>query len=130
MRSASTGMWRLLMLVATLSAGAIAVIGSVHAGGKHRRAEPLEPGPLSASEAGQAATLYAGKCAACHGPRLEGGVGPSLARLGSRYSVAKIARIAQNGKGRKKPVPMPAGLATSDEARLLARWLAGSPDAD
>jgi len=66
-------------------------------------------------------------CAACHGQRLEGGVGPSLVGIGSRIPPTKIERIAQRGKGKNKPVSMPPGLATPEEARLLARWLAAGP---
>lgn len=80
---------------------------------------------LSAADTQKASALYAATCAACHGPQRQGGIGPSLVDVGARYSQAKIEQIAQFGKGRKKPVPMPAGLATAEEAQLLARWLAG-----
>ena len=114
----------LLMAVLAFSAGAAwTAAGSVHARGKHRGDEGSASRPLSAAEAQQARALYARKCASCHGSRLEGGVGPSLAGVGSRYSAAKIARIAQNGKGKKNVISMPAGLATANEAHLLARWL-------
>jgi mono/diheme cytochrome c family protein len=97
---------------------------------RHRPAWPADgewSTPLSPEEINRASALYAQKCAACHGRQKQGGpVGPSLLGVGSRYSLAKIERIAQRGKGRKKAQPMPSGLVTAAEASLLARWLATS----
>lgn len=96
-------------------------------GKRHRQDAAITASPLSDTEAKQASALFAKTCAGCHGEKLEGGVGPSLLGVGSRYSLDKIERIAQYGKGRQKPVSMPSGLATADEATLLARWLATNP---
>jgi len=99
---------------------------SSHAKGKQGgRAAASES--LSRMEMQQAGAIYAKTCAGCHGARLEGVIGPSLVNAGSRYTPARIEEIAQRGKGSKKPVSMPAGLATAEEARLLARWLAVNP---
>jgi mono/diheme cytochrome c family protein len=88
--------------------------------------EPLQQASQATrSEHAAAETLYRDRCAACHGAAREGGAGPRLVDIGDRRSTAKIARIAQFGKGRNKPNPMPAGLTDADEARLLARWLSG-----
>ncbi|MBP29040.1 MAG: hypothetical protein CMH16_06940 [Methylobacterium sp.] len=92
-------------------------------GNHHWQDAAIMAGPLSDTEATQASTLFANTCAGCHGEKLEGGVGPSLVCVSSQYSTGKIAQIAQYGKGRKKPNPMPSGLATTEEAMLLARWL-------
>ena len=101
-------------------------IGHGH-GGRHREEIAATVPALAEPEAKQASALYASKSSGCHGAQLEGGVGPSLAGVGSRFPLQKIERIAQYGKGRKKSVPMPSGIASSEEAALLARWLASSP---
>jgi mono/diheme cytochrome c family protein len=96
---------------------------------KDRRggAKSTQSAPLSEAEIEQARTIYARTCAGCHGPRLEGAVGPSLVSVRSRYPLAKIDRIAQRGKGKNKPISMPAGLVSPGAASLLARWLAAGP---
>lgn len=103
------------------------VAGDANGKDRHRRDETFVSEPLSAADEQKAIALYSKTCAACHGQRLEGGVGPPLAGVGWRYSPRKIEKIAQRGKGRKKAVSMPAGLVSPDEARLLARWLATGP---
>lgn len=111
---------------------ALAVCGLVTAQssaarGKHDRSDVAAPTPLSPAEARQAQALYAKTCAGCHGQQRQGVVGPSLVGVGERYSVAKIERIAQRGKGKNKAVSMPSGLVSADQARLLARWLVTEP---
>lgn len=99
--------------------------------GRSRSASEESIPPLSAAERDQAAALYAEKCAACHGEQMKGGAsGPSLVGVASRDSLHKIERIAWRGKGKKKPQPMPSGLASPAEASLLARWLATSQSGD
>ena len=63
--------------------------------------------------------LYASKgCTGCHGGNLEGGVGPALTGVGERLSVEEIQNVVVNGRGQ-----MPAGLASTEEAEVLANWL-------
>ena len=89
--------------------------------------EPMrQASSVTGSEHAAAEDLYRDRCAACHGVAREGAAGPSLAHISARRSAAKIARIAQFGKGRNKQNPMPAGLADAEEARILARWLSTS----
>jgi len=120
-----------LLIVMVMSIGAYWITTEhAYAKGKHGHGKTNQTTvsqPLSASEEQQARTLYSKTCVACHGQRLEGVVGPSLVGVGSRYPLTKIEQIAQGGKGKNKPVSMPAGLATPEEARLLARWLAAGP---
>lgn len=125
MHPANKARWILLPAALALAVGTT-YSGHVHAKDKHGRVTVTSIS-LSSAEAQRASTLFAQTCAACHGARLEGGVGPSLVGVGSRYALAKIERIAQHGKGKKKSVPMPAGLATPEEASLLARWLISGP---
>ncbi|WP_067732681.1 c-type cytochrome [Novosphingobium naphthalenivorans] len=129
--------WFPLLLILTVAIGGWFMFDPVYSKGRHSQGEghgnrhrqdaAITASPLSDTEAKQASVLFAKTCAACHGEKLEGGVGPSLVGVGSRYSLDKIERIAQYGKGRQKPVSMPSGLATADEATLLARWLATNP---
>ncbi|SFF53702.1 cytochrome c550 [Halobacillus alkaliphilus] len=64
--------------------------------------------------------MFQSKCASCHGGNLEGGAGPNLTEVGSRYSAEEIKDIIVNGKGSQ----MPAGLYTGEQATALAEWLA------
>lgn len=88
--------------------------------------EAIESGEAHGGEQEQAETanaspeeLFQAKCASCHGGNLEGGVGPNLTQVGSRYSAEEIQEIIVNGKG-----AMPAGLYTGEQAQILAEWLA------
>lgn len=120
--------WPLLLLVLTVSL----VIGwaAIQRSTDKRSGRIVERkglSPLSLSEEKLAIAVYIRTCAACHGEQLEGGVGPSLANVGSRRRMTKIERIIHRGKGKNKSIPMPAGLTSPDEARLLARWLVAGP---
>lgn len=116
----------LLIILGALTGTYVYMTGYVHGKGKRRDERTEISEPLSAAEGQKAVALYSKTCAACHGHRLEGGVGPSLIDVRERYSIAKIEKIALRGKGKNKPVPMPAGLTTLEEARLLAHWLTAS----
>lgn len=62
---------------------------------------------------------YANNCSSCHGGNLEGGMGPSLQKIGSKFKKEEIEKIIQNGKG-----SMPGQPQVSGEARgKLAEWL-------
>jgi cytochrome c551/c552 len=93
--------------------------------GKRRDEPPLQP--LTDEQIHHAESLVATICSACHGPHLEGKVGPSLQGVDQRYSFEKIERIIRFGKGKQKQVPMPAGLVSDADATLLAHWLIQHP---
>ncbi|SDC94436.1 cytochrome c551 [Melghirimyces thermohalophilus] len=77
--------------------------------GQEQNSEPASP-----------KTVYNNNCASCHGGNLEGGAGPSLKKVGNRYSAKDIEQVIQNGKGQ-----MPAQNQLSDQERSkLASWLA------
>ncbi len=57
-------------------------------------------------------------CTSCHGQNLEGGVGPSLTDVGSKYKPDEIVDIIQNGKGQ-----MPAQGLSVEEAQKVAEFL-------
>lgn len=116
----------IILILVTISA--LALIGGVVVSNNSK--EParsfLMASSLTESDRLTAQRIYLKVCAGCHGVHLEGATGPSLNNVANRYSIEKLARIAQNGKGRKKAAPMPSGLVSATEARLLARWLHSS----
>lgn len=63
---------------------------------------------------------YLNNCASCHGQNLEGGLGPSLQKIGSKLSKEEIEDIIKNGKN-----SMPSQPQVSEQARSkLSEWLA------
>lgn len=63
---------------------------------------------------------YLNNCASCHGQSLEGNIGPSLEKIGSKMGKDEISQIIENGKG-----SMPSQSQVSAEAReQLSNWLA------
>lgn len=62
--------------------------------------------------------IFESNCASCHGADLSGGAGPDLTKVGSDHSAEDIHGIIMNGQG-----AMPPGMATEDEADILAEWL-------
>lgn len=65
-------------------------------------------------------TLFQNHCSTCHGGNLEGGYGPSLQHVGSKYSKDQILAIMKNGKG---AMPSQAFISQADRDKL-ATWLA------
>jgi menaquinol-cytochrome c reductase cytochrome b/c subunit len=63
----------------------------------------------------------------CHGKNMEGGMGPNLQKIGSKYDATQIADIITNGKPSTTPggSPMPGGM-MKDEAEIkkLAEYMA------
>jgi len=70
----------------------------------------------SSKETGE--SLYAGKCAACHGGNLKGQVGPPLLNIGSKYSEDQLVKIITKGTAN-----MPGNLLSEDQAKTVAAWL-------
>jgi len=64
--------------------------------------------------------IYKQSCIGCHGDQYQGGVGPSLKGVGSRYSKEEIMTFVTKGKGSV----MPAGLVKEEQAAAMADWLA------
>ncbi|WP_257143996.1 cytochrome c551 [Bacillus sp. AFS002410] len=58
-------------------------------------------------------------CASCHGGNLEGIIGPSLKKVGAKYSEKDIENIIHDGRG-----SMPSGVLKGNEAKSVAMWLA------
>ncbi|HZG59701.1 MAG TPA: cytochrome c [Anoxybacillus sp.] len=69
--------------------------------------------------AAAAEDIYKQNCASCHGQDLRGQVGPSLEKVGSKYSKDEIKQIIEKGQG-----GMPPGLIQGEDADRVAEWLA------
>lgn len=76
----------------------------------------------TAATAGEA--IYLKACAACHGSRREGGVGPALEAVGRKYPESEIEQIILSGRTVTTGPSMPGGLVSSTEAAVVAEWLA------
>ncbi|PGS52743.1 cytochrome C' [Bacillus sp. AFS041924] len=63
--------------------------------------------------------LFKESCASCHGGELEGIVGPSLKKVGAKYSEKEIEDIIHDGRG-----SMPGGVVQGNDAKSIAKWLA------
>ncbi len=59
---------------------------------------------MNASDPGE--RVYAEKCAACHGAKAEGGIGPKLAKNPILNAPEAVAEIVKNGRGRMPAVPL------------------------
>ncbi|QQZ09363.1 c-type cytochrome [Heyndrickxia vini] len=73
----------------------------------------------SANTTANAEAIVKKNCITCHGDTLQGGAGPALNKIGSKYDQGEIENIINNGKNGK----MPAGLISKDEAKSVAEWL-------
>ncbi|WP_409252115.1 c-type cytochrome [Bacillus sp. SCS-153A] len=69
---------------------------------------------------GQATDILKKRCFSCHGNSLEGGMGPTLYNLKSKYSHDEVVDILINGQG-----AMPGGLVSDEEAERVAEYLRG-----
>lgn len=63
--------------------------------------------------------LFKQSCASCHGGELEGIIGPSLKKVGVKYSEKDIEKIIHDGRG-----SMPSGVLQGNDAKSVAAWLA------
>lgn len=70
------------------------------------------PAPADSSFTAGAEWKAQTSCMGCHGKNMEGGMGPNLQKIGSKYDANQIAEIIKNGKGQ-----MPPGL-IKDEAEI------------
>ena len=75
---------------------------------------------LSAQDGTRGGALYKDQCASCHGDRLEGRVGPPLARpeLASRYPAAELVSKIRNTMPPDKPGSLSAEQSTDLAARI------------
>jgi cytochrome c551 len=71
------------------------------------------------ADAGAGQEVYNKSCLSCHGEKLEGGMGPALNNIGSKYSKDEILGVIKNGKGQ-----MPPNVVEGADAEAVADWLA------
>jgi mono/diheme cytochrome c family protein len=99
--------------VALIGAG---VVGLMLAG---CNATKTEPAPGGQPQAAGPQEVFQQHCANCHGGNLQGGFGPSLEHVGSKYSKEQILNIIQHGKGQ---MPSQDYVDKKDQEKL-ADWL-------
>jgi mono/diheme cytochrome c family protein len=72
----------------------------------------------SKKEAMDGESIYAQKCAACHGGNLKGAVGPSILNMGSKYSEKELLKIITDGTDK-----MPGHILTDEKSSIITKWL-------
>jgi mono/diheme cytochrome c family protein len=103
-----------VLLVIVISAVGIGQRSDIADEGKDEATEESQDGETSDDPE----EIFKNNCSSCHGADLSGGAGPDLTKIGSKHSEEEIHDIAVNGTG-----SMPPGMATDDEADVLAKWL-------
>ena len=102
-----------------LLAGCLVFLLFYYEGTGHTAKTGNETGEGETASAEKAEEIASTTCMSCHGENLEGGAGPALNKIGSKYAQSDIENIIKNGKG-----AMPAGVITPEEAKIVAEWLA------
>ena len=93
------------------SAGLDALLSYLHTGNaapphKEQNSAPVEAQPAQPPADTAGAAVYRGKCAVCHGDRLEGVAPfPMLVGVGSRLSATQATEVIQKGRGAMPPMP-------------------------
>jgi cytochrome c551 len=62
--------------------------------------------------------IYKESCAACHGDKLQGAVGPGVTNMKGKYSEAEVLKIVNEGT--KK---MPGNLLDEEKSEIVTKWL-------
>jgi mono/diheme cytochrome c family protein len=77
---------------------------------------------MAQDQAGDAASVYKSKCAACHGPTGEGKVGPAL--KGTQLSEDEIVGLLSKGAaGKKAPHTKPISGLTDEQIKAVAHYI-------
>lgn len=74
------------------------------------------PGKSSTAMDGE--SIYKESCAACHGDKLQGAVGPSVVDMKSKYSKAEVQKIINEGTQK-----MPGNLLDDEKSEIVTKWL-------
>jgi mono/diheme cytochrome c family protein len=110
-------------IIAVLGLFAVIIISFVGVGQRDDIQQAEEGEPAEEAQEGETSddpeAIFESNCASCHGADLSGGMGPDLTKVGNEHSEDEIQDIIINGYG-----DMPAGMATEEEAEVLAGWLA------
>lgn len=102
--------------IASLLLGTSLVLAACGGGGNNAEKDTNEQKGGTATA--NAEEIVQKNCISCHGNNLQGGAGPALNKIGSKYDKAEIENIIHNGKG-----GMPGGLLSDEEASTVAEWL-------
>ncbi|MFD0770663.1 cytochrome c551 [Bacillus sp. CGMCC 1.60114] len=90
---------------------------TVGACGKKEESKPASPSQEASADSAE--KIFQKSCAGCHGNDLKGLSGPSLEKVGGKYSEGDIENIIAKGRG-----IMPAGVIQGEDAKKVAEWLA------
>ncbi|UPK44124.1 c-type cytochrome [Paenibacillus pabuli] len=105
------------------AACALAIVLMFTLPGKEEVAEEAKPTmPEVTMDAGQAEALVKANCISCHGDQLQGGMGPSLQKIGSQDDVEKIYTTIV--KGKSGGMPSFKDKLKDEEIANIAMWLA------
>lgn len=103
-------------LIAVFGIGLMFLLGFVGLGNMDEMANPEKKEEVSTNASPE--ELFKGKCSACHGVDLSGGVGPALSDVGSRLSLDEIKDTIKNGKGIMQP-----NIISGEDMEKVATWL-------
>lgn len=81
----------------------------------------LQLPPQREAEAALGASIFAGRCASCHGPEAQGGMGPALASTDLRHGASDWAMFRVVRDGVPGTAMQPLGLSFDDTWRVIAR---------
>jgi len=102
------------LLFAFITGGMLLTVAACGSNNNSNNKDSGEPVSVSNGE-----KLFKQSCATCHGGELEGIVGPSLKKVGAKYSEKDIENIIHDGRG-----SMPKGVLQGNDAKSVAKWLA------
>ncbi|GEN36036.1 MULTISPECIES: c-type cytochrome [Aneurinibacillus] len=107
-----------LLLVLALAAGC-GTANNNQGGGAEQGQGGQQGGGQAGGGGKDAQKIFQASCTSCHGQNMEGGVGPNLTKVGSKYKSAdEIKTIIVKGRN-----GMPGGLVSEADAQVLADWL-------
>ncbi|SDD96923.1 cytochrome c551 [Paenibacillus sp. UNCCL117] len=111
-------MKRRMMVAVWTAALTLALAGC---GGKSAGEAAQSAGQGQAAGGEDVQALYKSNCLSCHGNDLQGGMGPSLQKIGTKLTEEQIAAKVKNGGG---GMPAYKSKLKEEEVQTLAAWLA------
>lgn len=104
----------------TFLLGSLLILSACGADNAQEETPDGEAPSKSTTEVSEGESLYKMSCSGCHGGNLKGNMGPSLIKVGNKYTEQELLDIIENGLG----AGMPKGLYKGEEAEAVAAWLA------
>ncbi|WP_010277806.1 c-type cytochrome [Paenibacillus senegalensis] len=96
-------------------------------GGQSGESNDAPPGTTSIEASQEVRTLLQNNCMSCHGPDLQGRVGPSLQTIGSLLSREELYTVIADGT---RAMPGFKDRLEEQEMEALADWLADQKEAE